>query len=237
MQQQHLEPKWRSLNAFQRRVVGVLVEKAKTTPDAYPMTLNSLTNGCKQKSNRSPLMDIASDDVDLTLDELRQMGAATEIQGDGRVSKYRHHMYEWLGVDKFEIAVMTELLLRGEQTLGELRGRAARMEPIAGMKELQPIIAALIEKKLVVPLSPAGRGQIVTHGLYEERELAELKSRIGSQAASATSSLSSSNSAKSPASSSTTDHQIDLQHDLAMLRSEIAELRSRLDILERKLQE
>ena len=87
MQQQNLAPKWRPLNAFQRRVVGVLVEKAKTTPDAYPLTLNALTNGCKQKSNRSPQMDIASDDVELTLDELRQMGAATEIQGSGRVPK------------------------------------------------------------------------------------------------------------------------------------------------------
>lgn len=234
MQQQNLEPKWRPLNSFQRRVVGVLIEKAKTTPDAYPMTLNALANGCKQKSNRSPQMDIASDDIELTLDELRQMGAAIEIQGTGRVAKYRHQMYDWLGVDKSEIAVMAELLLRGEQTIGELRGRAARMEPIAGMTELQPIIAALIEKKLVVPLTPAGRGQIITHGLYEERELSELKKRLGSQAAAATST---SVPAVSPLSTSTTGQQTDLQHDLTMLKSEIAELRSRLEILENRLQQ
>ena len=230
MQQQHLEPKWRSLNAFQRRVVGVMVEKAKTTPDAYPMTLNALTSGCNQKSNRSPLMKIAPDDVELTLDELRQMGAATEIQGSGRVPKYRHQMYDWLGVDKYEIAVMTELLLRGEQSVGELRGRAARMEPIADLAALRPIIASLIEKKLVIPLTPAGRGQVVTHGLYEEKELAELKKRCASQAASTTSAI-------SPPSTSTTPQQTGLQHDLAMLRSEIAELRSRLEILENRHQE
>ena len=116
------ERKWRPLTAAQRRVAGVLVEKAKTTPDAYPMTLNALTNGCNQKSNRSPLMDLSPDEVQNALDELREMGAVAEVQAGGRVPKYRHYLYEWLGVEKAAMAVMTELLLRGEQTLGELRG-------------------------------------------------------------------------------------------------------------------
>ncbi len=91
------ERRWQPLTAVQRRVVGVLVEKAKTTPDAYPLTLNALTNGCNQKSNRHPHMELASEEVERALDELREMGAVTEVQSGGRVAKYRHYLYEWLG--------------------------------------------------------------------------------------------------------------------------------------------
>ncbi len=127
------QPKWRPLSPRQRRIAGVLVEKAKTTPDAYPMTLNSLRTGCNQKSNRDPQMDLTEGEVEEALEELREMGAVGEVQGSGRALKYRHYLYDWLGVDKVEMAVMVELLLRGEQTVGELRGRAARMEPIADL--------------------------------------------------------------------------------------------------------
>ena len=164
------ERKWRPLNRIERRVVGVLIEKAKTTPDAYPMTLNSITTGCNQKSNRSPQMDLDADDVLLSLDHLKEIGAVTEIVGSGRVSKYRHNMYQWLGVDKQELAVVAELLLRGGQTLGELRARAARMEPIADINALRPICKSLLEKSLLIALTPAGRGQTVDHGLYPANE-------------------------------------------------------------------
>ena len=164
-------PEWRPLTSYQRRVAGVLVEKAKTTPDAYPLTVNAITNACNQKSNRSPQMQIASDDVELTLDELREMGVVTEVQGGGRVAKYKHRLYDWLGVDKTEIAVMAELLLRGTQTVGELRGRAHRMEPIPDLGTLQPLLAGLEERNLVVFLTPPGRGQVVTHGLFRSEEL------------------------------------------------------------------
>lgn len=164
------ESKWQPLDALQRRVLGVLVEKAKTTPDSYPLTVNAIKSGCNQKSNRHPQMGLEADDVMATLDELRELGAVAEVQGDGRVSKYRHRAYDWLGVDKVELAVMAELMLRGDQTVGELRGRAARMEPIAGLNELKPILNSLIQKGLLVEVTPAGRGQIVTHGLYLENE-------------------------------------------------------------------
>jgi uncharacterized protein YceH (UPF0502 family) len=140
------ERRWRPLTAIQRRVVGVLVEKAKTTPDAYPLTLNALTNGCNQKSNRHPHTELASEEVERALEELRELCAVAEIQSGGRVAKYRHYMYEWLGVDKVELAVMAELLLRGEQTIGELRGRASRMEPIPDLNALRPILDSLLAK-------------------------------------------------------------------------------------------
>ncbi|MEX2356895.1 MAG: DUF480 domain-containing protein, partial [Pirellulaceae bacterium] len=126
-EQQAEQAAWRPLKENQRRVVGVLVEKAKTTPDAYPMTLNGLTTGCNQKSNRDPQMKLETFEVEDALEQLREMGAVAEVHGDGRVVKFRHYMKDWLGCEGDELAVMAELLLRGPQTVGELRGRAARM--------------------------------------------------------------------------------------------------------------
>lgn len=172
-------PKWTQLEAIERRVLGVLVEKAKTTPDAYPLTLKGLVTGSNQKSNRFPQMTVDDDQVEEAIDALRTKGAVAVIQGDGRVEKYRHLAYEWLGVDKVEMAVMAELLLRGAQTIGELRGRAARMEPIKGMSELEPLMQSLLAKSLVVYLTPPGRGAVVTHNLYQPRELDKVRREHG----------------------------------------------------------
>lgn len=173
------EPAWRPISKIQRRVLGVLVEKAKTTPDAYPMSLNGLTTGCNQKSNRDPQMSLEGWEVEEALEQLRSLNAVAEVHGDGRVVKFRHYMKDWLGCDGNELAIMAELLLRGPQTVGELRGRAARMGKIPDMASLQPLLDELQRKKLVIPLTPKGRGQIVTHGLYSEKELAEQRQQLG----------------------------------------------------------
>jgi len=167
----------RQLSRYERRVIGTLVEKAKTTPGQYPMSLNALVNGCNQKSNRSPVMELDEEHVDNALERLRELGACVEVQADSRTPKYRHTMYEWLGIDKVELAVMTELLLRGDQTVGELRGRAARMDPIDGMSALRPILQSLAAKKLIVYLTPQGRGCIVTHNLYQPQEMEKLRAK------------------------------------------------------------
>jgi uncharacterized protein YceH (UPF0502 family) len=172
-------PKWHPLDRTERRVLGVLIEKAKTTPDNYPLSLNALTNGCNQKSNRFPQMQLEDGDVQDTCERLRTMGAIALIQGDGRVEKYRHLAYDWLSVDKKEIAVMGELLLRGAQSIGELRARAARMEPIPGLTELRPIIESLRKKKLIILLTPPGRGCVLTHALYQDQELAKVRAEHG----------------------------------------------------------
>jgi hypothetical protein len=170
-------PAWGPLDARQRRVLGVLIEKAKTTPAAYPMTVNAIVTGCNQKNNRDPLTAYDDIDVEKALDELRTRKVVSEMDWLGRVPKYKHHAYEWLGVNRSEAAVMTELLLRGAQALGELRGRAARMEPIADLAELRPIVDALLGRHLMIELTPPGRGQIVSHNLYTVAELAELRAR------------------------------------------------------------
>ena len=177
-----LPPAWQPLSAIERRIVGVLVEKAKTTPDQYPMSLNALTNGCNQKSNRAPLMNLEPDDVEEALSRLRQLGSVAEVTGGGRVTKYRHYMKDWLGVDGNELAVMAELLLRGPQTVGQLRGRAARMSPIPDLSALRPVLQDLETRGLIGSLTPEGRGQIVTHRLYHDQEFQKLLSAHGSSA-------------------------------------------------------
>jgi uncharacterized protein len=165
------EPRWQPLEKVDRRVLGVLVEKAKTTPENYPLSLNGIVQGANQKSNRSPQMQLDADRVEEAADRLRSFGAIALIQGDGRVDKFRHLAYQWMGVDKQELAVMAELLLRGEQTIGQLRSRAARMEPIDGISQLRPILDRLHAKGLLEYLTPMGRGCLVTHTLFQSEEM------------------------------------------------------------------
>jgi uncharacterized protein YceH (UPF0502 family) len=172
-------PRWQPIGAIDRRVLGVLAEKAKTTPSGYPMSLNAIRTACNQKSNRAPVMNLEAEDVEESLERLRNLGAVGMIEGYGRVAKYRHYLYEWLGVEKVELAVMTELLLRGAQTGGELRARASRMEPISDLAALRPVLASLKSKGLVLPLTPEGRGHVVTHALYQPRELENVKAQFG----------------------------------------------------------
>jgi len=175
------EPAWRPLQAIDRRVLGVLIEKAKTTPEAYPLSLNALTTGCNQKNNRAPLMEVVPEDVEEAITRLRELGAVAEVHGGGRVARYRHYANEWLGVEKAESAVMAELLLRGAQTEGELRGRAARMAPLADINALRPILASLKQKGLIVSLTSEGRGHVLTHALYQDREMEKLRNQYAGQ--------------------------------------------------------
>jgi uncharacterized protein YceH (UPF0502 family) len=120
-------------------------------------------------------MQLEEAPLEEALDALRQAGAVLLVQGDSRVDRFRHLAYDWLGVDKVELAVMAELLLRGAQTVGELRGRAARMEPIKDLSELTPTLDSLQSKGLILYLTPPGRGSVVSHALYLDRELEKVR--------------------------------------------------------------
>ncbi|MCM2374999.1 YceH family protein [Aporhodopirellula aestuarii] len=170
------------LSAVARRCLGVLIEKAKTTPDAYPLSLAGIITGCNQKSNRDPKMNVDEGDALRALDELREAGAVREIQGSGRVTKYRHAAYEWFNVDSPGSAIMTELLLRGPQTLGELRTRASRMHPFVDLTAAQAEVGSLIEKGLVFAVTPPGRGQTFAHCLYTPVERQHLAAKVEKQA-------------------------------------------------------
>ncbi len=228
--------KWRPLDPRQRRVLGVLIEKAKTTPAGYPMSVNAIVAGCNQKSNRDPAMSLDDFGVEKALDELRNMGAVSEVDWIGRVSKWKHHAYEWLGVSKPEIAVMTELLLRGAQTLGDLRARAARMEPIADLTELKPIISGLVERGLMVQLTPPGRGQMVSHNLYEPGELAEVRVQARGGPVPAEPEDAEGDTAPRPARAAAgAPDASSMTAEIAELRAEVQSLRAIVDDLRAKL--
>jgi uncharacterized protein YceH (UPF0502 family) len=178
-------PAWVPLAPRERRVVGVLVEKGKTTPDYYPMTLAAIVAGCNQKNNRDPVTSYDQDDVDDTLQSLRRKGAVILIEGVGRVVRWKHTLYDWLKVTKAEMAVLAELLLRGPQTEGDLRARVSRMELLPDLAALQAILEALAPRGLVHYLSPPGqkRGVFVTHGLYPPEELAKVRAAFASRQA------------------------------------------------------
>jgi uncharacterized protein YceH (UPF0502 family) len=174
---------WPVLDVQERRVLGVLVEKAKTTPDAYPLSINALVTGCNQKSNRDPLLTLTDEDVEDTLVRCQKKGLAIKITG-GRVIRWRHNLYETWRVDKVDLAVLAELLLRGPQTEGELRSRASRMEPIDDLDALRAVLRPLVERKLVVYLTPEDRrGAVLTHGFHDPRELEGLRAHHAAQPA------------------------------------------------------
>jgi uncharacterized protein YceH (UPF0502 family) len=171
------ERTWVPLSARERRVLGVLVEKAKTTPEYYPLTVAAIVTGCNQKSNRDPVTNYDADDAEEILHDLRHKGAAILVEGGGRAVRWKHTLYDWLKVSKVELAVLAELMLRGPQTEGDLRARAGRMEPFPDLPALQSVLEALASRGLVVYLSPPGqrRGVTVTHGLYPAQELEKVR--------------------------------------------------------------
>ncbi|HET9325821.1 MAG TPA: DUF480 domain-containing protein [Candidatus Eisenbacteria bacterium] len=216
------EPRWKPLDAPQRRVLGVLIEKAKTTPAGYPMTVNAIVNGCNQKNNRDPLTSYDDFDVEKVLSELVTLGVVKEIDWVGRVAKYKHLAYEWLGVRPVELAVLGELLLRGPQALGELRARASRMEAIEDLMALKPIVEGLVERRLMIELTPPGRGQMVTHNLYPADELEALRSQRGRTFA----------PAPEEAPSRPAHGTSDLRAEIVELRAQITALAERIERLE-----
>src|SRR5439155_6893392 len=178
---------WEPLTVEERRVLGVLVEKQKTskTADAYPLTLNALVTGCNQKSNRDPVLDLDEVEVEEALGALQKKGLVERITG-GRAERFRHKLYDAWTRNGPELAVLAELLLRGPQTKGDLRGRAARMDPIDTLDALEAILKPLLARRLVVYLTdPDRRGAVVSHGFHAPDELARLKAHHGAASASA----------------------------------------------------
>lgn len=173
----------RPLDADERRVLGVLIEKAKTTPEQYPLSLAAVVTAANQKSNREPVMHLDEESASRALTRLRQCGAVAEVYGSGKIPRYRHLAYEWLGVGKEQLSILGELLLRGAQSEGDLRGRASRMDPIPDLDALRSQLEPLADRGLVVWLTPAGRGRMLTHGLLPPETLEKVRSRLGLAAA------------------------------------------------------
>ncbi len=136
------------LNDIEVRILGCLIEKGITTPDYYPLTLNALTNACNQKSNRSPVVSYEDTTVVRGLDSLRDKGLVEKIyKADSRVPKYQHSFPQKFNISSDYVVVLCELMLRGPQTVGEIRNRADRMYNFEGLQEVEEILNRLMEKE------------------------------------------------------------------------------------------
>jgi hypothetical protein len=175
------------LNDIEVRVLGCLVEKELATPEYYPLTLNALTNACNQKSNRDPVLALEETDVVRALDGLRHKGLAHQSAEGGRVPKYCHSLAAKLHLEPAELAVLAELLLRGPQTVGELRGRAERMHPLATLEEVERILEELMERQppllARLPRQPGRKEHRFAHLLAGAPEIAAEERSLPPEAA------------------------------------------------------
>jgi uncharacterized protein YceH (UPF0502 family) len=148
------------LHPVEVRVLGALLEKEVTTPEYYPLTLNALVNACNQKSSRDPVVNYEEDAVQQALALLRHKGLVVRISGAGhRVEKYAHSLGERLNLGRRESAVLCVLMLRGPQTVGELRGRTERMHEFTELEDVEHCLEALATRtpEPLVAAMPRGR--------------------------------------------------------------------------------
>lgn len=246
-----------SFSRKQRRVLGVLLEKAFTVPDQYPMTLKGTTTGCNQKNNRDPISNYDEDDVAETLNELQKLGFVGCIHTEsGRTERYRHYMRMRTKLTAPQLAIMTELLLRGRQQLGELRTRASRMVQIESQDELRRELQSLLDQNLIRSNGPLERRGIeVDHNLYPEGENHAQLSALSddddrdhadnrpSPVATRPATSVPSHTMASPSASRASDERVaaieaavrELKDDLTSIRDEFRSLQDRFEDLRRQL--
>jgi uncharacterized protein YceH (UPF0502 family) len=150
------------LEPLECRVLGVMIEKAQTVQSQYPLTLNALLSGCNQRNNRQPVLSVEEDDVLHALDHLRGKGLAREVMMSGsRVPKFKHDARDGLSVGTSGLVILAELLLRGPQTVGELRTRASRMHPLESVDVVEAVLSDLAgrDEPMVRRIGPAPGGR------------------------------------------------------------------------------
>ncbi len=159
------------LDAVEARVIGTMIEKRITVPDSYPLTINSIVNGCNQMNNRAPVTSLTEAEVTSAVERLRERGFAGLYTGAAtRVPKYAERFAERLGIAAAETALLCELMLRGAQMPGELRSRVERMHAFADLGQLESVLQAMSEltPPLVVQLQrePGARAAKWQHMLF-----------------------------------------------------------------------
>jgi uncharacterized protein YceH (UPF0502 family) len=199
------------LHSVEVRVLGALLEKDIATPEYYPLTVNSLQNACNQKSSREPIVHYDEDTVAQALDLLKNKGLAVRISGAGhRVEKWAHRLGEKLNLGRRELALLCVLMLRGPQTVGELRGRTERMHDFADLDEVERVLDALAAHDPEPLVARASRGRWVQllggpPDLAEEQPVAPTP-------------------------------RSDLADRIAQLEREVSDLRAKLEAFERQFQ-
>ena len=153
-----------TLHPVEARVLGSLIEKEITTPEYYPLSLNALVNACNQKSNRDPAVSYDEETVLQALELLRNKGLITTITGAGsRVPKYSHRFSEKLNLGRREIAILCELMLRGPQTVGELRTRGERLHRFNDLTEVESLLDRMAEFVVRLPRRPGEKESRYAH--------------------------------------------------------------------------
>jgi uncharacterized protein YceH (UPF0502 family) len=203
------------LTDVETRVLGSLVEKELTTPEYYPLSLNALVNACNQKSNRDPVMNLDEEavrDALRTLDKKGLAGAADNMVS--RVTKFEHRLQEAYNFTRHEIAILSELLLRGPQTPGELRSRADRMHKFDDLGIVQSTLQRLMKREpplvKVLPRQPGTKEARYAHLLSGDVEVSPPDPAVGAAAAS---------------SASSGDRIARLENQVENLQSEVADLK------------
>lgn len=171
----------KELSKSQRRVLGVLIEKALTTPEVYPLTLKAATTACNQKSNRDPVVNYQEDFVETVFDQLRELGLCAVVHTEsGRTARYRHYLRKRFTLSEGQVAILAELLLRGQQSIGELRTRASRMVAIESLEQLRTELDGLIGMDLIRSDAELDRrGVEIDHNLYTSQERQPMRQRSG----------------------------------------------------------
>jgi len=205
------------LHSVEIRVLGCLLEKDITTPEYYPLTLNALVNACNQKSSREPVVHYDDATVEQALELLQSKRLATRLSGPGhRVEKFGHRLGEQLNLGRREVALLCVLMLRGPQTVGELRGRTERMHDFADLDEVTRVLESLASREPEPLVREGSRGRW-SHLLGEESDR-EVDHETAPAVAAAPS--------KAGA----------LEQRVATLEREVAELRESLDSLRRQFE-
>jgi len=198
------------LDAAQVRVLGALMEKEATTPEYYPMSLNALVNACNQKSNREPVVNYDDETVEQALEGLRAAGLAVRITGEGRVPKHGERFAEKFNLGRREAAVMCVLMVRGPQTVGELRGRTERMYSFDDLEGVEHTLEHLTELGFVQAVARRAGSREPRHGHLLsgpiEEDAAPVAARVDA-----------------------TDRIAELERAVAQLRSEFEEFRRKFE--------
>jgi hypothetical protein len=200
-----------SLDADEVRVLGSLLEKEITTPEYYPLSLNALVNACNQKSNRDPVVHFEEETVERVLYMLRDKGLLLNVSGAGsRVPKYGHRLSEKLNLGRRELAILCELMVRGPQTLGELRTRAERMHHFDDLAEVESVLDRMLELVTKLPRRPGEKEARYAHVLSGTPQIDTLMPDVADSQAPAR-----------------VDRLSALEIEVAQLRREVEELKER----------
>lgn len=227
------------------RVLGALLEKARTTPDSYPLSLNALTTACNQASNREPVMSLSDIEVSAAVDALRKRSLVRAIvRSGGAITKYQHVMDAALGLVNRQLAVLCVLMLRGPQTAGELRTRTQRLHEYEDVADVESALEGLAsrEEPLVVrlPRRPGQREERWAHLLAGEASALAAEERATAAASTAASGAASSTAAAHGASAAHSrpgDERVArLEGELEALRQEVAALRDELAAFRRQFE-